>query len=84
MKHPNQVQPTWGSASAVGRSSEFNAYLARQTPERRRELLQQEASYVRERSQSNDPSERTLEETMCGYEATPAGTHARALRGYIY
>jgi hypothetical protein len=74
MRHPNQVRPVGGSASAVGRSGEFNAYLARQTPERRHELLLLEHAYVRERSQNNDPSQGILEETLRGYEDAPAGS----------
>jgi hypothetical protein len=73
MAHPNQVPPTWGGGYR-GRSREFNAYILRQSPERRRELLNLEHAYAQKLAQDNDPGPGVLEETMRGYEDAPAGT----------
>jgi hypothetical protein len=84
MRHPNQVAV---NVSPGRRSSEFNAYLMRQPPERRRELMRAEDMYVRERAQDNDPGPGILEETMRGYEDAPAGPrqwHKMGNEGDLY
>jgi hypothetical protein len=55
------------------RSEAFHAYLERQTPERRAELIAAETAAQLADQNREQVEERVFAETMSGYAETPAG-----------